>query len=238
MGGPQIPNQKEQVLRCLATLEPPFLWLWTVFAAFASLHTFVPSSSHLHLYVVPICPLLSLSTCNTTSHHSLVPATLADMSSSLGFTPIVKVSMADTPSKNRAPSLSERVAALDIENGGSAIPARSESPTSMARVPSNPILSPLSPTVPVTGAGGASPFGSLGGVKDDGTNIGGAAARKASIHERKSFTTTEVRGSQSGSRRPSRRGSGVVVTPGGQQAVFHTRTNVSKLKWDSIGLRG
>lgn len=135
--------------------------------------------------------------------------------------------------RTSAPSLADRVAALGLEQGqsGVAIPGATDSasPTTMSRVPSNPILSPLSPTVP-TGGSQPSPFGNLAGVKDDGTNIGGAAARKASIHERKSFTTTERRGSQDGSRRPSRRGSGVVMTPGGQQAVFHTRTNVSSAR--------
>lgn len=156
------------------------------------------------------------------------------MSSTLGITPIVSVTMADpvspTKSGSAASVIADRLAKLDMEKGSSAMPGalpQTSSPTSMSRVPSNPILSPLSTTTPSTG-GQPSPFGSLGGVKDDGTNIGGAAARKASVHERKkSFTGSESRGSMSGSRRPSRRGSGVIMTPSGLQAVFHTRTNVS-----------
>jgi len=138
--------------------------------------------------------------------------------------PVVQVTMADTPSPTKQ-TLSDKVAALDIKGG---IP-QTASPGATTPTLSNP-LSPMTTTAP-----GSSPFGSLGGVKDDGTNIGGAGARKASIHEgaRMSFTTTggaERKGSNAGSaggRRPSRRGSGVITTPSGQQAVFHTRTNVS-----------
>jgi hypothetical protein len=148
---------------------------------------------------------------------------------SLGITPIVQVTMADTPSPTKTPgggpSLADRVSGINInQNQGQ---GNTESPGSMTPQLSNP-LSPLSPTVPMTNSG-PSPFGSLAGVKDDGTNIGGSAARKASVHERASFTTGhggERKGSQVHSRRPSRRGSGVVTTPSGQQAVFHTRTNV------------
>jgi hypothetical protein len=136
--------------------------------------------------------------------------------------PIVQVTMADTPSPTKQ-SLVDKVAALDIKGG---IP-QSASPGAVTPTLSNP-LSPVSPTAP-----GSSPFGSLGAVKDEKTNIGGAGHRKASIHEgpRMSFTTTggERKGStvgSAGSRRPSRRGSGVITTPSGQQAVFHTRTNV------------
>lgn len=136
--------------------------------------------------------------------------------------PIVQVTMADTPSPTKQ-TLSDKVAALDIKGG---IP-QTASPGAVTPTLANP-LSPVSPTAP-----GPSPFGSLGGVKEDGTNIGGAGARKASVHEggRMSFTTTggERKGSNvgtAGSRRPSRRGSGVITTPSGQQAVFHTRTNV------------
>lgn len=154
------------------------------------------------------------------------------MSSTLGITPIVSVTMADTPvspTKGGASTLAERVAKLDIEQGGAKMPGalpQSASPTSMSRVPSNPLMSPLTTTAPTTGEQ-ASPFGSLGGVKDDGTNIGGSGARKASVHERKSFSSADPRGSVGGSRRPSRRGSGVIMTPSGLQAVYHTRTNVS-----------
>jgi hypothetical protein len=136
------------------------------------------------------------------------------------ITPIVQVTMADTPSPTKQ-TLSDRVAALDIKGG---IP-QTASPGAVTPTLANP----LSPA-----GSGPSPFGSLGGVKDDGTNIGGAGARKASIHEgsRMSFTTTggERKGSSVGSRRPSRRGSGVITTPSGQQAVFHTRTNVRRVR--------
>jgi hypothetical protein len=139
---------------------------------------------------------------------------------SLGITPIVQVTMADSTTPT---NLVDKVAALDIKHSGERV---ASSPGTVTPSLSNP-LSPVSPTAP-----GPSPFGSLAGVKDDGTNIGGAGARKASVHERDrmSFTTTGGRkGSSVGSRRPSRRGSGVVVTPSGQQQVFHTRTNVSSL---------
>jgi len=139
------------------------------------------------------------------------------------ITPIVQVTMADTPSPTKQ-TLSDKVAALDIKGG---IP-QTASPGAATPTLSNP-LSPAAST-----PHSPSPFGSLGGVKDDGTNIGGAGARKASIHEgsRMSFTTTggERKGSSTGSRRPSRRGSGVITTPSGQQAVFHTRTNVSRVE--------
>ena len=139
------------------------------------------------------------------------------------ITPIVQVTMADTPSPTKQ-TLSDKVAALDIKGG---IP-QTASPGAATPTLSNP-LSPGTPT-----AHSPSPFGSFGGVKDDGTNIGGAGARKASIHEgsRMSFTTTggEKKGSTTGSRRPSRRGSGVITTPSGQQAVFHTRTNVRRVR--------
>jgi hypothetical protein len=143
------------------------------------------------------------------------------------ITPIVQVTMADTPSPTKQ-TLSDKVAALDIKGG---IP-QTASPGAVTPTLANP-LSPAGST-----AHSPSPFGSLGGVKDDGTNIGGAGARKASIHEgsRMSFTTTggERKGSSVGSRRPSRRGSGVITTPSGQQAVFHTRTNVRRVRGLSL----
>ena len=157
----------------------------------------------LHLYPLPLISLVYPQT----------PLTM-----SLGITPIVQVTMADSTTPT---NLVDKVAALDIKHSGERVAA---SPGTVTPQLSNP-LSPVSPTAP-----SPSPFGSLAGVKDDGTNIGGAAARKASVHEkdRMSFTTTGGRKpSAVGSRRPSRRGSGVVVTPSGQQQVFHTRTNVS-----------
>jgi hypothetical protein len=171
----------------------------------------------------PILPLTLLSWpfvhLALSSHLSFIFRHIIALMQSV-ITPIVQVTMADTPSPTKQ-TLSDRVAALDIKGG---IP-QTASPGAVTPTLSNP----LSPA-----GSGPSPFGSLGGVKDDGTNIGGAGARKASIHEgsRMSFTTTggERKGSSVGSRRPSRRGSGVITTPSGQQAVFHTRTNVRHVR--------
>jgi hypothetical protein len=65
---------------------------------------------------------------------------------------------------------------------------------------------------------------SSGAVLDNGTNIGSAAGRKASIGQ---TFTLERRTSQSGSGRVSRRGSGAIMTPSGAHVVYHTRTDVS-----------
>ena len=165
---------------------------------------------------VPSCPFITYHSSSAISPHSigLMPSVI---------TPIVQVTMADTPSPTKQ-TLSDKVAALDIQGG---IP-QTATPGAVKPTLANP-LSPAAST-----AHSPSPSGSLGGVKDDGTNIGGAGARKASVHEgsRMSFTTTggERKGSSVGSRRPSRRGSGVIMTPSGQQAVFHTRTNVRRVR--------
>lgn len=69
---------------------------------------------------------------------------------------------------------------------------------------------------------------------DNGTNIGSAAGRKASFGGGSALGQTfnmERRVSQGEtanvSRRGSRRGSGVVMTPQGAPVVYHTRTDVS-----------
>jgi hypothetical protein len=162
-------------------------------------------------------PLSFNSTTSSTIHLSFnhLHNTSKTALMSLGITPIVQVTMADAPSPTSG-SLVDKVAALDIKHDGKV----SASPTSTTPTLANPVTQ------------GGSPFAGLAGVKDDGTNIGSAAARKASVHERErmSFTTgSERKGSQIGSRRPSRRGSGIITTPSGQQQVFHTRTNVSAL---------
>lgn len=61
-------------------------------------------------------------------------------------------------------------------------------------------------------------------VLENGTNTGSAAGRKASIPAQ--AVGLERSTSSSGSGRVSRRGSGLVMTPGGVQTVYHTRTNV------------
>nr|ACV91998.1 hexokinase 1 [Cryptococcus deuterogattii] len=60
-------------------------------------------------------------------------------------------------------------------------------------------------------------------VLENGTNTGSAAGRKASIPAQ--AVGLERSTSSSGSGRVSRRGSGLVMTPGGVQTVYHTRTN-------------
>ncbi|XAO26837.1 hypothetical protein I312_105678 [Cryptococcus bacillisporus CA1280] len=60
-------------------------------------------------------------------------------------------------------------------------------------------------------------------VLENGTNTGSIAGRKASIPAQ--AVGLERSTSASGSGRVSRRGSGLVMTPGGVQTVYHTRTN-------------
>lgn len=170
----------------------------------------------------PLLPLFHLAFHQTTSF--TIRPTRHKVAALMASVPIVQVTMADTPSPTKQ-TLSDKVAALDIKGD---VP-QTASPGAVTPTLANPLSSASSK------APSPSPFGSLGGVKDDGTNIGGANARKASVHEgsRMSFTAVggERKGSNvgtAGSRRPSRRGSGVVTTPSGQQAVFHTRTNVSR----------
>ncbi|WRT65372.1 uncharacterized protein IL334_002315 [Kwoniella shivajii] len=103
-------------------------------------------------------------------------------------------------------NLAHRLAGLDTND---VPPARSHSPSA-----------PASPT---------SATARRGSVLDNGTNIGSALGRKSSTGGSKpsiSMTNTdgERRGS-SGSGRVSRRGSNIVMTPGGAQAVYHHRTN-------------
>jgi hypothetical protein len=86
-------------------------------------------------------------------------------------------------------------------------------------------LNTSSPTS--SGQPSPSPMSPLAGVHDNGTNIGSAGGRKASLpgNSRMSFTANDGK-SPTGSRRPSRRGSGVFTsTSGGQQVVF-TRNDV------------
>lgn len=84
--------------------------------------------------------------------------------------------------------------------------------------PSEPMLSRTSRT------GSPSPFhsSSPAPVLDNGTNIGQASGRKASLPGKGSFSM-ERKGSLNG----GRRGSGTVLTPSGGLSVYHTRTNVS-----------
>lgn len=60
-------------------------------------------------------------------------------------------------------------------------------------------------------------------VLENGTNTGSTAGRKASIPAQAVGLESA---SATGSGRVSRRGSGLVMTPGGVQTVYHTRTNV------------
>lgn len=127
------------------------------------------------------------------------------MTSSLqGFTLLAPPNMSENPD-----ILAARLAKLDTTTTAS--PAGS--------APSAP-ASPLSQRR-------ASVFASGGGVLENGTNSGSAAGRKASISASSAAFSTERRSSAGGSGRISRRGSGVVGTPGGTPAVFHHRTNVS-----------
>ncbi|KAK6907039.1 hypothetical protein I203_101028 [Kwoniella mangroviensis CBS 8507] len=70
-----------------------------------------------------------------------------------------------------------------------------------------------------------------GSVLDNGTNLGSALGRKSSVGggAKPGFamtnSETERRGSAGSAGRISRRGSNIVMTPGGAQAVYHTRTN-------------
>lgn len=91
--------------------------------------------------------------------------------------------------------------------------AMSETPDQLATRVQN--LSTAPTTTQRTGSGSA--------VLENGTNIGSAAGRKASIPAQ---VDPERIISTSGSGRTSRRGSGLVMTPGGVQTVYHTRTNV------------
>ncbi|ORX36465.1 hexokinase-domain-containing protein [Kockovaella imperatae] len=78
-------------------------------------------------------------------------------------------------------------------------------------------------------SGTGTPSGAGGGaVMDNGTNLGSALGRKASLGPSQKQTFNMERrtsASAAGSGRVSRRGSGVVVTPSGTQAVYHTRTH-------------
>ncbi len=94
-----------------------------------------------------------------------------------------------------------------------------ETSTLPPRTSSSP--SPISPT----GGKGPSLPGGAGGVLENGTNTGSMAGRKASVSGRSSFSLDKGP-SQGGSGLRSRRGSGVVLTPNGTQAVYHTRHHV------------
>lgn len=122
----------------------------------------------------------------------------------------------DLPDRAEAPSprsgtatpgtLAERVAALQASSPGPQSPTHRSSFTHGARTAS-----------PASGA-----------VLDNGTNIGSTAGRKPSISNPAQLFNMERRTSTGGSRRMSRRGSGAITTPSGNQAVFHSRTEVSK----------
>ncbi|WWD16836.1 hypothetical protein CI109_101268 [Kwoniella shandongensis] len=115
----------------------------------------------------------------------------------LGFTHLKPPTiMAENPDK-----LAARLAELDTTT----------TPPSMSR-------SPSAPSSPNTERRGSS------AVLENGTNLGSTAGRKASIPGRPSFTAERKASIGAGSGRVSRRGSGVALTPGGQN-VYHTRTN-------------
>jgi hypothetical protein len=78
------------------------------------------------------------------------------------------------------------------------------------------------------GSAPGTPGGHGHAVVDNGTNLGSLHGRKASVGAKAEPFAMErrVSGSAQGSRRPSRRGSGVFMTPSGTQAVYHTRTHV------------
>nr|XP_018264311.1 hexokinase [Kwoniella dejecticola CBS 10117]OBR86469.1 hexokinase [Kwoniella dejecticola CBS 10117] len=83
-----------------------------------------------------------------------------------------------------------------------------------------------SPSAPASPTSGTPRHGS---VLDNGTNIGSALGRKPSVGgTRPSFAMSsnemERRGSAGSTGRISRRGSNIVMTPSGAQAVYHTRT--------------
>ncbi|WVR04130.1 hypothetical protein IAU60_001129 [Kwoniella sp. DSM 27419] len=86
-----------------------------------------------------------------------------------------------------------------------------------------------SPSAPNSPGGASSPR--RGSVLDNGTNLGSANGRKSSVGggNRASFTMSggdvERRSSVGGTGRVSRRGSNIVMTPSGAQAVYHTRKN-------------
>nr|XP_019012351.1 hexokinase [Kwoniella pini CBS 10737]OCF51132.1 hexokinase [Kwoniella pini CBS 10737] len=91
---------------------------------------------------------------------------------------------------------------------------------------SEPAPTGQSPSAPASPTSGTPRHGS---VLDNGTNIGSALGRKPSVGgSRNSFAMSsndmERRGSSGSVGRVSRRGSNIVMTPGGAQAVYHTRT--------------
>ncbi|KAI9632261.1 putative hexokinase [Dioszegia hungarica] len=87
--------------------------------------------------------------------------------------------------------------------------------------------SPLS--TPTTGGGIPRTASPGSQVLDNGTNIGSASGRKASFGGGalgQNFAMERRGSAESGpARRGSRRGSGVVMTPGGAPVVYHTRTD-------------
>lgn len=131
---------------------------------------------------------------------------------------------------NQVDPLAERVSAINIAGG-----ARRASP------------GPLSPGA-ATGSHSPAP------VRDNGTNTGSLNGRKASMRaehpgspagalsmeRRSSQGGTPVpfdmqrRTSIGGTGRNSRRGSGVLMTPSGPGSVYHTRTDVSRIRIAAI----
>lgn len=106
-----------------------------------------------------------------------------------------------------AGSLADRVAALEVGSPKSQTPVPAPAPA---------------------GAGMRRSSSAGAGVLDNGTNLGSLSGRKASIGAAVNPFNMERRTSTEGSRRPSRRGSGVVMTPQGAQVVFHTRTDADR----------
>ncbi|KAK1920871.1 putative hexokinase [Papiliotrema laurentii] len=86
--------------------------------------------------------------------------------------------------------------------------------------------SPLAPPIDTEVSQPSTPSGGNAGVLDNGTNLGSALGRKPSVGHRDSLSMEQrTSSSQPGSRRGSRRGSGVFTTPSGTQVVYHTRTH-------------
>lgn len=137
------------------------------------------------------------------SHPSFVPAPFITLNIhvSIPFPQLLRVSVPHPPLTNTMAATLRQPTAM------------SETPDQLATRVQN--LSTAPTTTQRTGSGSA--------VLENGTNIGSAAGRKASIPAQ---VDPERIISTSGSGRTSRRGSGLVMTPGGVQTVYHTRTNV------------
>jgi hypothetical protein len=123
---------------------------------------------------------------------------------------------------------------LKTHNSGSASPAPASGATTPGTLAERVAAMELasSPLSTPTGGAGIPRTASPGSqVLDNGTNIGSASGRKASFGGGalgQNFAMERRGSAESGpARRGSRRGSGVVMTPGGAPVVYHTRTDVS-----------